>query len=151
MSKNLTSKMYVKMKLFTHNLQEGGSVMNHLSIFKEIVADLVSMEVQYDDEDLGLLLLCSLPSLFANFQDTILLSRDELTLAEVYEALQTREKMKGMVQSDVSSSKGEALQVRGRSEQKTHNNNYNRDKRQNGRGRLKSRGKLLADAYSTRI
>ncbi|CAD6245155.1 unnamed protein product [Miscanthus lutarioriparius] len=41
---------------------------------------------------------------------TILLSRDELTLAEVYEALQTREKMKGMVQSDVSSSKGEVLQ-----------------------------------------
>ena len=37
--------MHVKMKLFMHKLQEGGSVMNHLSIFKEIVADLVSMEV----------------------------------------------------------------------------------------------------------
>ncbi|CAD6272998.1 unnamed protein product [Miscanthus lutarioriparius] len=48
---------------------------------------------------------------FANFRDTIILSRDELTLAEVYEALQTREKMKGMVQSDVSSSKGEVLQL----------------------------------------
>ena len=67
MSKDLTSKMHVKMKLFTHKLQEGGSVMNHLSIFKEIVADLVSMEVKYDDEDLALLLLCSLPTLFANF------------------------------------------------------------------------------------
>ncbi|CAD6334610.1 unnamed protein product [Miscanthus lutarioriparius] len=67
MSKDLTSKMHVKIKLFTHKLQEGGSVMNHLSIFKEIVADLVSMEVKYDDEDLALLLLCSLPSLFANF------------------------------------------------------------------------------------
>ncbi|CAD6255778.1 unnamed protein product [Miscanthus lutarioriparius] len=110
MSKDLTIKMHVKMKLFTHKLQEGGSVMNHLSIFKKIVADLVSMEVKYDDEDLALLLLCSLPTSFANFRDTILLSRDELTLAEVYEALQTREKMKGMVQSDVSSSKGEVLQ-----------------------------------------
>jgi hypothetical protein len=57
MSKDLTSKMHVKMKLFTHKLQEGGSVMNHLSIFKEIVSDLVSMEVKYDDEDLALLLL----------------------------------------------------------------------------------------------
>ncbi|CAD6251262.1 unnamed protein product [Miscanthus lutarioriparius] len=66
-SKDLTSKMHVKMKLFTHKLQEGGSVMNHLSIFKEIVADLVSMEVKYDDEDLALLLLCSLPTSFANF------------------------------------------------------------------------------------
>ncbi|CAD6265646.1 unnamed protein product [Miscanthus lutarioriparius] len=44
MFKDLTSKMHVKMKLFMHKLQEGGSVMNHLSIFKEIVADLVSME-----------------------------------------------------------------------------------------------------------
>ncbi|CAD6236154.1 unnamed protein product [Miscanthus lutarioriparius] len=141
MSKDLTGKMHVKMKLFTHKLQEGGLVMNHLSIFKEIVADLVSMEVKYDDEDLALLLLCSLPTSFANFQDTILLSRDELTLAEVYEALQTREKMKGMVQSDVSSSKGEVLQVRGSPEQKTYNNNNNRDKSKNSKGRFKSRGR----------
>jgi hypothetical protein len=67
MSKYLTSKMYMKMKLFTHKLQEGGSVLSHVSSFKESVADLQSMDVSYDDEDLGLLLLCSLPSSFANF------------------------------------------------------------------------------------
>src|SRR5664279_3297818 len=112
MSKDLTSKMHMKMKFFTHKLQEGGSLMNHLSIFKEIVADLVSVEVKYEDEDLGLLLLCSLSSSYANFRDTILLRRDELTLAEVYEALLQKEKMKTMVQKEESSSKGEALQVR---------------------------------------
>uniref|UniRef100_I1QID8 Retrotransposon gag domain-containing protein n=1 Tax=Oryza glaberrima TaxID=4538 RepID=I1QID8_ORYGL len=62
MSKYLTSKMHIKMKLFSHKLQESGSVLNHISVFKEIVADLVSIEVQFDDEDLGFLLLCSLPS-----------------------------------------------------------------------------------------
>ena len=87
MSKDLTSKMHMKMKLFTHKLQEGGSVLNYLWIFKGIVSDLQSMEVKYDDEDLGLLLLCSLPSCFAYFRDTILYSRDELTVAEVYKAL----------------------------------------------------------------
>jgi hypothetical protein len=46
------------------------------------------MEIKYEDEDLGLLLLCSLPSFFTNFCHTILLSCDELTVAEVYEALQ---------------------------------------------------------------
>ncbi|KAK1661169.1 hypothetical protein QYE76_049328 [Lolium multiflorum] len=46
MSKDLTSKMHVKMKLFSHKLQEGASVMNHLSIFREIVADLLSMELR---------------------------------------------------------------------------------------------------------
>ncbi len=85
MSKDLTSKMHMKMKLFTYKLQESGFVLNHISVFKEIIADPASMEVQFDDEDLGLLLLCSLHSSYANFRDTILLSRDELTLAEVYE------------------------------------------------------------------
>ncbi|KAK1647886.1 hypothetical protein QYE76_065691 [Lolium multiflorum] len=115
MSKDLTSKMHVKMKLFSHKLQEGASMMNHLSIFKEIVSDLLSMEV----------------------------NRDELTLAEVYEALQQREKMKSMVQAEGSSSKAEALQVRGRTENKQHNNynNYNRDKSKTDRGRSKSKGR----------
>ena len=102
----------MKMKLFSHKLQESGSVMNHISVFKEIVSDLVSMEVKYDDEDLTLLLLVSLPNSFSNFRDTILLSRTELTVAEVYETLLTREKMKGIVQKEESSSsKGDALQV----------------------------------------
>ena len=60
------------MKLFTLKMQEGDSVLSHLSVFKEIVADLVSVEVNYDDEDIGLLLLCSLSSSYASFHDTIL-------------------------------------------------------------------------------
>ena len=60
MFKDLASRMHLKMKLYTHKLQKGGSISNHLLVFKEIVADLQSMEVTYDDEDLGLILLCSL-------------------------------------------------------------------------------------------
>jgi hypothetical protein len=63
--------MHIKMKLYTHKLQEGGFVPDHLSVFKEIVANLKSMDVKYDDEDLGLIPLCSLPSSFGNFRDTI--------------------------------------------------------------------------------
>jgi hypothetical protein len=43
------------MKLFSHKVVEGGSVLKHLSTFKEILSDLQSMEVKYDD-DLGILL-----------------------------------------------------------------------------------------------
>ena len=43
---------------------------------------------------LELMLLCSLPNSFTNFRDTILYSRDTLTLNEVYETLFTKEKMK---------------------------------------------------------
>jgi hypothetical protein len=73
MSKDLTSKMHVNMKLFEHKLQEGASVMNHIPIFRQIISDLMSMEVKYEDEDLALLLLVSLHSSFTNFRDTICL------------------------------------------------------------------------------
>jgi hypothetical protein len=43
------------------------SMMTHISIFREIVSDLLSMEVNYEDEDLALLLLVSLPNYFAIF------------------------------------------------------------------------------------
>src|SRR4051812_5398704 len=142
MSKDLTSKLHVKMKLFTHKLHDGGSILDHLAVFKEIVSDLQAMEVKYEDEDLGLLILCSLPSSFANFRDTILYSRDDRTLAEVYEALQQKEKMKSLIQpGESSSSRGEALQVRGRPEQKSYGNNYNRDNSKNNRYHSKSGGK----------
>ena len=142
MSKDLTSKMHMKMKLFTLKIKEDDSVISHISEFKKIVADLVSMEVKYDDEDLGLLLLCSLLNSYANFRDTILLSRDELTLKEVYEALQSKEKMKDMVQSDGTSfSKGDALHVRGRSEHRSSNDSNDRNKSHDGRSRSKSKSR----------
>ena len=43
MSKDLTSKMHLKMKLFTLKMKEDDSVISHISEFKKIVADLVSM------------------------------------------------------------------------------------------------------------
>ncbi len=45
MTKDLTSNMYLKQKLFLHKLQDDESVMDHLSTFKEIIAELESMEV----------------------------------------------------------------------------------------------------------
>jgi hypothetical protein len=140
MSKDLTSKMHLKMKLFLHKLQEGGFVPNHLTVFKEIVFDLQAMEVKYEDEDLGLILLCSLPSSFANFRDTVLYSCDTLTLNDVCEALQAKEKMKQMVSSNGSASNVEALAAHGRTEKKS--NNGSRGKSSNGHhSRSKSRGR----------
>ncbi|KAL5676413.1 hypothetical protein ACJX0J_012544, partial [Zea mays] len=49
----------------------------------------------HEDEDLGLILLCSIPTSFANFRDTILYNRDKLTLHEI-------EKMKQMLRLEES-------------------------------------------------
>ena len=87
------------------------------------------MEVKYDEEDLGLILLCSLPTSFATFRDTILYSRDSLTLDEVYDALFSKEKMDKLVVG--SETKAEGLVARGRPQERNSGGD--------GRGRSKSR------------
>ncbi|KAI3772590.1 hypothetical protein L6452_03780 [Arctium lappa] len=82
MTKSLPNKLHMKQRLYTHRLQEGGSIIEHISTFKEIVEDLKSLDVSYDEEDLGLILLCLLPPSFANFMDTIINIRDSLSLEE---------------------------------------------------------------------
>lgn len=148
--KDLTSKMHSKKKLFLHKLQEGGNLLEYISDFKEIISNLASMEVKYDDEDLGLILLCSLPSSYSNFRDTILYSHDTLTLNDVYEALHAKEKMKQMVSTKSSSSQAKGLFVCGRTKKK--NSNYgSRGKSSNSyKGRSKSRDKYKSCRYCKR-
>src|SRR6185437_8422725 len=86
-------------------------------------------------------------SSYASFRDTILLSRDELTLAEVCEALQSKDKMNGMVQTDGSSSRGDALHVRSISEQRSSSDNNDRSKSNDGRGRSQSKGPKNTACY----
>ena len=67
-------------RLYSHRLAKDMVVINHISTLKEIVVDLENMELKYNEEDLGLILLCSFPSSYLNFRDTILYSHDTLTL-----------------------------------------------------------------------
>ena len=94
---SLTSNFHLKKQLCSHHMEEGTSLEKHLMTFKEIVADLETLEVKCEEEDLGLMLLCSLPNSYATFKDTILYSRDTLTLNDVFEALFSKEKMKQLM------------------------------------------------------
>ncbi|KAG8492957.1 hypothetical protein CXB51_012663 [Gossypium anomalum] len=117
MSKTLTSKLHMKQRLYAHRLEEGASVHEHLTVFKEILSNLEAMEVQYDKEDLGLILLCPLPPSYSTFRDTILYSRESLTVDEVYDSLTSYDKMKHLVVKP--DSQGEGLIVRGRQDRNT--------------------------------
>ncbi|KAG8476956.1 hypothetical protein CXB51_030500 [Gossypium anomalum] len=77
----------MKQRLYAHRLEEGASVHEHLTVFKEILSNLEAMEVQYDKEDLRLILLYSLPPSYSTFRDTILYSRESLTVDDVYDSL----------------------------------------------------------------
>ena len=112
MTNSLTSKLHLKQRLYSHGMAEGTSLEEHLMTFKEIVADLETLEVKYEEEDIGLMLLCSLPNSYATFRDTILYNHDTLILNEVYEALFSNEKMKQLFVGPEA--QGDSLFVSGR-------------------------------------
>ncbi|KAG8503825.1 hypothetical protein CXB51_001964 [Gossypium anomalum] len=138
MLKTLTSKLHMKQRLYAHRLEEGASVHEHLTVFKEILSNLEAMEVQYDKEDLRLILLCSLPSSYSTFRDTILYSRESLTVDEVYDSLTSYDKRKHLVVKP--DSQGEGLIIRGRQDQNT-DDDRGRTQERNPRGKSMGRSK----------
>ncbi|KAG8482465.1 hypothetical protein CXB51_024471 [Gossypium anomalum] len=119
MSKTLTSKLHMKQRLYAHRLEEGASVHKHLTVLKEILSNLEAIEVQYDKEDLGLIPLCSLPPSYSTFRDTILYSRESLTVDEVYDSLTSYDKMKHLVVKP--DSQGKSLIARERQDRNADN------------------------------
>ncbi|KAG8490587.1 hypothetical protein CXB51_013756 [Gossypium anomalum] len=107
----------MKQRLYAHRLEEGASVHEHLIVFKEILSNLEAMEVQYDKEYLGLILLCSLPPSYSTFRDTILYSCESLIVDE-----------------------GESLIARGRQDWNA-DNGCRRTQEQNPCGKYKGRSK----------
>ncbi|KAG8474612.1 hypothetical protein CXB51_031249 [Gossypium anomalum] len=136
MLKTLTSKLHMKQRLYAHCLEEGASVHEHLTVFKEILSNLEAMEVQYDKEDLGLILLCSFLPSYSTFRDTILYSRKSLTVDKVYDSLTSYDKIKYLVVKP--DSQGESLIVYGRQDQNADND---RGKTQEKNPCCKSKGR----------
>ena len=85
---------------------KGMFLEDQLTVFKEIVSYLKTVEVKYNENDLGLILLCLLPSSYVTFRDTILYSHDTLTLEEVFDALFSREKMKSLIVGSEAQTEG---------------------------------------------
>ncbi|GJT93061.1 retrotransposon protein, putative, ty1-copia subclass [Tanacetum coccineum] len=120
MTKSLANKLYMKKKLYTFYMPAGQKISEHIDEFNKIVLDLANIEVKFEDEDLALLLLTSLPTSYEHFVDTLLYGREALTLEDVMVTLNSK-KIK-----ERSKAKGEdceGLYVRGRTDR--------RDSRQN--------------------
>ncbi|KAG8474407.1 hypothetical protein CXB51_033681 [Gossypium anomalum] len=92
MSKTLTRKLHMKQHLYTLRLEEGASVHEHLTVFKEILSNLKAIEVH----------------------------RESLTVDEVYESLTSYDKMKYLVVK--LDSQRESLIARERQDQNADNN-----------------------------
>ena len=91
MAKNVTNRLLLKSRLYDLRLQEGKPVKPHLDKFYSIVLDLQNIDVSLDDEDLAILLLCSLPPSYKHFRETLLYGRDTLCSEDVRKALTQRD------------------------------------------------------------
>ena len=60
MAKSVTNRLLLKCRLYDLRLQEGKPMKAHLDEFYSIVLDLQNIDISLDDEDLAILLLCSI-------------------------------------------------------------------------------------------
>ena len=59
MAKSMTNRLLLKSRLYVLRLEEGKPLKPHLDEFYSIVMDLQNIDVELDDEDLAIYLLCS--------------------------------------------------------------------------------------------
>ncbi|KAE8732406.1 hypothetical protein F3Y22_tig00002193pilonHSYRG00080 [Hibiscus syriacus] len=110
---------------------------DHITSFNQLVNDLMNMDVTFEDEDLALMLMGSLPDELEYLETTLLHWKVDVSLSEVTAALYSYELRKKDKQENTSV-KAEALVVRGRSK------SQNKERR----GRSKPKSRLSKDEYS---
>ncbi|GJR85812.1 retrovirus-related pol polyprotein from transposon TNT 1-94 [Tanacetum coccineum] len=134
MTKSLANKLYLKKKLYTFYMPAGRKISEHIDEFNKIVLDLANIEVKFEDEDLALLLLTSLPASYEHFVDTLLYGREALTLEDVMATLNSKEIKE---RSKAKGDDGEGLYVRGRTDRRDSRQNCPKNNRKKSTGYAK--------------
>uniref|UniRef100_A0A2N9GLD2 CCHC-type domain-containing protein n=1 Tax=Fagus sylvatica TaxID=28930 RepID=A0A2N9GLD2_FAGSY len=62
MSKSLTNKLHLKQKLYGLKMTEGADLRQHINTFKQIISDMLRIDIKFEDEDKAMMLLTSLPT-----------------------------------------------------------------------------------------
>lgn len=60
-AKSLVNKLFLRKKLYSLRMEEGGSATDHLNAFNLLIAQLASSSAKIKEEDQCMTLLCSLP------------------------------------------------------------------------------------------
>ena len=91
MSKTLTRKLYLKQKLYGLKMQEGSDLAEHVNVFNQLVADLGKVDVKIEDEDMAIVLLCSLPDSSDHLVTTLTYGKEKVQVDDVVSALLSHE------------------------------------------------------------
>uniref|UniRef100_A0A2N9ER08 Integrase catalytic domain-containing protein n=1 Tax=Fagus sylvatica TaxID=28930 RepID=A0A2N9ER08_FAGSY len=106
MSKSLTNKLHLKQKLYGLKMTEGADLRQHINTFKQIISDMLRIDIKFEDEDKAMMLLTSLPASYEHLVMTLLYGKETLELEEVSGALLDHYQRK---HKDSAESSGEGL------------------------------------------
>ena len=72
MSKSLTNKLHLKQKLYGLKMTEGADSRQHINTFKQIISDMLRIDIKFEDEDKAMMLLTSFPASYEHLVMTLL-------------------------------------------------------------------------------
>uniref|UniRef100_A0A2N9FEH3 CCHC-type domain-containing protein n=1 Tax=Fagus sylvatica TaxID=28930 RepID=A0A2N9FEH3_FAGSY len=136
MSKSLTNKLHLKQKLYGLKMTEGADLKQHINTFKQIISDMLRIDIKFEDEDKAMMLLTSLPASYEHMVTTLLYGKETLELEEVSEALLDHYQWK---YKDSAESSGEGLVVKGYQDRGRKKDKDDKS----ARGRSKSKNKTI--------
>ncbi|KAE8680841.1 pentatricopeptide repeat-containing protein [Hibiscus syriacus] len=131
MSKSLTTKLYLKQRLYGLKMQDDHDLAQHVNVFNQIVSDLARLDVKIEDEDRAMILLCSLPSSYEHMVTTLTYGKETINVEEITAALLAHNQQK---QNTGESSQADSLYVKG-------NRDRGRKPEKAGSGKRNSRSK----------
>uniref|UniRef100_A0A2N9GEX0 Integrase catalytic domain-containing protein n=1 Tax=Fagus sylvatica TaxID=28930 RepID=A0A2N9GEX0_FAGSY len=136
MSKSLTNKLHLKQKLYGLKMTEGADLRQHINTFKQIISDMLRIDIKFEDEDKAMMLLTSLPASYEHLVTTLLYGKETLELEEVSGALLDHYQRK---HKDSAESSGERLVVKGYQDRGRKKDKDDKS----ARGRSKSKSKAV--------
>ncbi|KAL0332845.1 UNVERIFIED_CONTAM: Retrovirus-related Pol polyprotein from transposon TNT 1-94 [Sesamum calycinum] len=90
--------------------EEGFDLAQHVNVFNQIITDLTRLDVNIEDEDKAMILLCSLPFSYKHLVTTLTYGKETIKVDEITAALLAHYQQK---QNARESSYGDSLYVKG--------------------------------------
>jgi cell division cycle protein 20 (cofactor of APC complex) len=113
LTKTIENMLHLKRRLYSFKLKKGTSMQDHMNAYTKLLADLVNVDVDIEEEDKALILLSSLPDEeYETFVLTLINGKASLKYNEVTGALVSYELRRRDKESSGNAS-GEALTARG--------------------------------------
>ncbi|KAL4362615.1 hypothetical protein GQ457_04G008090 [Hibiscus cannabinus] len=110
MSKTVTTKLYLKQRLYGLKMHEGHDLTQHVNVFNQLITDLIQLDVKIEDEDRAMILLCSLPPSYEHMVTTLTYGKETINVEEITMALLAHNQRK---QYAGESSHADSLYVKG--------------------------------------